>query len=54
MAVHNESFRVRVVDFLRKGHTYRETAEIFGVSVGSICTWNKIAKKKKLNFAKSQ
>ncbi len=35
MAVYNESFRARVVEFLRKGHTYQETAEVFGVSMSA-------------------
>ncbi len=47
MAVYNESFRVRVVEFLRKGRTYQEMAEVFGVSIRSICTWNEMAKQEK-------
>ncbi len=51
MAIYNESFRVRVVEFLRQGHTYQEMAEIFGVSVRSICAWSKMEKEgKKLKF----
>ncbi len=53
METYNESFRVRVVRFLMEGHTYQETAEIFGVSMKSIYTWNRMTEQgKRLKFEK--
>ena len=51
MPVYREDLRVRVVEYLKKGHTHRETAEVFGVCVKSIYTWKKMDKEvKKLVF----
>ncbi len=33
MAGYSEDLRVKVVEFLKKGHTIKETAETFGVSM---------------------
>ena len=47
MAVYSEDLRVRVVEFLKKGHTIKETAETFGVSMRSISIWKKMDKEGK-------
>lgn len=47
MAVYSEDLRVRVVGFLKKGHTIKETAETFGVSMRSISIWKKMDKEGK-------
>ncbi|MCR4623052.1 MAG: helix-turn-helix domain-containing protein [Alphaproteobacteria bacterium] len=47
MAVYNEDLRVKVVESLKKGHTHREAAEVFGVSMKSICVWKKMDKEEK-------
>ena len=44
MAVYSEDLRVRVVEFLEKGHTQKEAAEVFGVSAKSVWIWNKMHK----------
>ena len=38
MPVYSEDLRVKVVEFVKKGHTHREAAEVFGVCMKSICT----------------
>ena len=47
MAVYSEDLRVRVVEFIKKGHTHQEAAEVFGVSMRSITTWKKMDKEGK-------
>ena len=47
MAVYSEDLRVKVVEFLKKGHTIKETAKIFGVSMRSISIWKKMDKEGK-------
>ena len=42
MAVYSEDLRVKVVGFLKKGHTIKETAEIFGVSMKSVSIWKEM------------
>ena len=44
MAVYSEDLRVGVVEFLEKGHTQKEAAEVFGVSAKSVWIWNKMHK----------
>ena len=44
MPVYSEDLRVKVVEFIKKGHTHREAAEVFGVCMKSICTWKKMEK----------
>ena len=45
MAVYSEDLRVKVVEFLKKGHTIKETAETFGVSMRSVSIWKKMDKE---------
>ena len=47
MPVYSEDLRVKVVEYLKKGHTHREAAEVFGVCMKSICTWKKMDKEGK-------
>ena len=47
MAVYSEGLRVKVVEFLEKGHTQKEAAEVFGVSAKSVWIWNKMHKEGK-------
>ena len=47
MAGYSEDLRVKVVEYLKKGHTIKETAEIFGVSMRSISIWKKMDKEGK-------
>ena len=47
MAVYSEDLRVKVVEFLEKGYTQQEAAEVFGVSAKSVWTWNKMHKEGK-------
>ena len=47
MPVYSEDLRVKVVEFVKKGHTHREAAEVFGVCMKSICTWKKLDKEGK-------
>ncbi len=47
MAGYSEDLRVRVVEYLKKGHTIKETAETFGVSPRSINIWEKMDKEGK-------
>ena len=47
MAVYSEDLRIRVVEFLEKGHTQKEAAEVFGVSAKSVWIWNKMHKEGK-------
>ena len=47
MQVYSEDLRVKVVEYLKKGHTHREAAEVFGVCMKSICTWKKMDKEGK-------
>ena len=47
MAVYSEDLRVKVVEFLEKGYTQKEAAEVFGVSPKSVWTWNKMHKEGK-------
>ena len=47
MAGYSEDLRVKVVEFLKKGHTIKETAETFGVSMKSVSIWKKMDKEGK-------
>ena len=47
MAVYSEDLRVKVVEFIKKGHTHKEAAETFGVCTKSIYIWNKMDKEGK-------
>ena len=47
MAGYSEDLRVKIVDFLKKGHTIKETAETFGVSMKSVSIWKKMDKEGK-------
>ena len=47
MSVYSEDLRIRVVEFLEKGHTQKEAAEVFGVSEKSVWIWNKMHKEGK-------
>ena len=47
MPVYSEDLRVKVVEFLKKGHTIKETAETFGVSMKSVSIWKKMDKEGK-------
>ena len=47
MPVYSEDLRVKVVEFIKKGHKHREAAEVFGVCMKSICTWKKMDKEGK-------
>jgi len=47
MSGYSEDLRVKVVEFLKKGHTIKETAETFGVSMKSISIWKKMDKEGK-------
>ena len=47
MAVYSEDLRVKVVEFLEKGHTQKGAAEVFGVSAKSVWIWNKMHKEGK-------
>ena len=47
MAGYSEDLRVKVVKFLKKGHTIKETAETFGVSMKSVSIWKKMDKEGK-------
>ncbi|MDR0919318.1 MAG: IS630 transposase-related protein, partial [Oscillospiraceae bacterium] len=40
MAYSND-LRKKVLDF-RKNHTLRETSQTFGISIGTICDWEKL------------
>ncbi len=48
MAIYSEDLRIKVVEFLKKGHTHREAAEVFGVCMKSICVWKKMDKEGKM------
>ena len=50
MAVYSKDLRVKVVEFIKKGHTYKEAIEIFGVSRKSGIRWIKRAKCWYLNL----
>ena len=39
-------FRKRTIEYLESGHTYRETAEIFGISPNTLATWVKKQKER--------
>lgn len=41
MSGYSEDLRVKVVEYLKKGHSIKETAETFGVSMKSISIWKK-------------
>ena len=47
MPVYSEDLRVKEVELIKKGHTHREAAEVFGVCMKSICTWKKLDKEGK-------
>lgn len=47
MAGYSEDLRDKVVEFLKKGHTIKETAETFGVSMKSVSIWKKMDKEGK-------
>ena len=47
MAGYSEDLRVKVVEYLKKGHTIKETAETFGVSMKSVSIWKKMDKEGK-------
>ena len=47
MSGYSEDLRVKVVEYLKKGHTIKETAETFGVSMKSISIWKKMDKEGK-------
>jgi len=47
MSGYSEDLRVKVVECLKKGHTIKETAETFGISMKSISIWKKWIKKGK-------
>jgi transposase len=47
MAGYSEDLRVKVVEFLKKGHTIKETAETFGISMKSVSIWKKMDKEGK-------
>ena len=47
MAGYSEDIRVKVVECLKKGHTIKETAETFGVSMKSVSIWKKMDKEGK-------
>ena len=42
MVRYSESFRVKVVEFLDKGYTIEQTAELFSVSMKSVWIWKKM------------
>ena len=44
MSGYSEDLRVKVVEYLKKGHTIKETAETFGVSMRAISIWKKMVK----------
>ncbi len=41
MEGYSENLRVKVVEYKKKGHTIKETAETFGVSMKSVSIWKK-------------
>ena len=47
MAVYSEDLRVKVVEFIKRGHTHQEASKIFGVSMKSISIWKKMNKEGK-------
>ena len=47
MRTYSEDLHVRVVEFLKKGHTHWEAAEVSGISMRSIIIWKKWIKKGK-------
>ena len=47
MAVYSEDLRVKVVEFIKRGHTHQEASKIFGVSMKSISIWKKMDKEGK-------
>jgi len=46
MAGYSEDLRVRVVEFVKRGYTIKETAETFGVSMKSISIWKEMEREK--------
>ncbi len=51
MRSYSEDLHVRVVEYVKSRHTYREAAEIFGVSPRAIFRWRKLDKEgKSLKF----
>ena len=42
---YDEKYRKRVIEYLEKGHTYRGTSEIFGISPNTLATWKKKLKE---------
>ena len=47
MAVYSEDLRVKVEEFVKKGHRHKEAAEVFGVCMKSIYTWVKMDREGK-------
>lgn len=38
-------FRKRAIEYLKEGHTYRETSKVFGISPNTLLTWVRKLKK---------
>ncbi len=47
MRSYSEDLHTRVVEYVKSGHTYRETVEVFGVSPRAICRWRKLDREGK-------
>jgi transposase len=45
MNSYETKFRKRVVQYLDGGHTYRETAELFGISTNTLVRWMNMLRK---------
>jgi transposase len=42
---YDKKYRKRTIEYLNAGHTYRETAGIFGISTNTLAKWVKMLKK---------
>lgn len=42
---YDKKFRERTIEYLESGHTYRETAQLFGISPNTLATWVKKQKE---------
>ena len=47
MRAYSEDLRVKVVEFIKRGHSHKEAAELFDVSLRAISRWKKMDKEGK-------
>jgi transposase len=45
MNAYSEDLRIRVVDYVEAGHTYKESGAMYGVSDGTVYKWIKLKKE---------